>query len=155
MESNRDLQLELTNELSPNVKSIFEALHQFVWIQGGPLPLIYDLDEPIYAQQSITRLTLTELETSGLIYFEPSGFVKKRLGRHTRLFYCGRPTKIGFPDDMNNQLDLGHVILTERGKALLSLDKISRNQAFYEYIIRRWYESDYVVTSIQVDQNAP
>jgi len=136
-------------------EKIFDALHQFVWIQGGPLPLIYDLDEPIYTQQGITRETLFELEISGLIHFEPGGFVKKRLGKHTRLFYCGKPTKIGFPNEMNNQLDLGSVMLTERGRTLLLFDKIRRNQAFYEYIIRRWYESNYVVTSIQIDRKTP
>ncbi len=154
MSLNCGLPLECTKALSPNVKKIFDALHQFVWVQGGPLPLIYDLDEPIYTQQGITRETLAKLASSGLIHFEAGGFVKKKLGKHTRLFYCGKPTKVGFPSDMNNQLDLGCVILTERGKASLSLDKISMNRTFYEYIIRRWYESNYIVTSIQVGQKA-
>lgn len=53
---------------------------------------------------------------------------------------------------MDNQLDLGHVILTERGKSLVSDDKMIRNQAFYHYAINRWYQLGYTVTSIQVDQ---
>lgn len=144
--------IERTPELSKENKRLFDVLCQFIWIQGEPLPLIFDLNETIYTQQGITRDALKQLEACGLINFEPDGFVKKKFGKHTRLFYCGKPTKIGFPDDMNNQLDLGCVILTEQGEALVSTRDIPRNQAFYEYVISRWYQSGYTVASIQVDQ---
>ena len=138
--------------LNEENKRLFDTLRQFMWVQGEPLPLIYDLNEQIYIQQGITREALEQLEVCGLINFEPDGFVKKKFGKHTRLFYCGKPTKIGFPDDMNNQLDLGCVKLTEQGKALVSDREIPRNQAFYEYVIGRWYQSGYTVSSIQIDQ---
>ena len=48
--------------------------------------------------------------------YESRGFVKKGLGKHTRLFYAGKPTKIGFSGETNNQLDLGHVLLTNTGE---------------------------------------
>ncbi|MDR4516999.1 MAG: hypothetical protein MRK00_06395 [Nitrosomonas sp.] len=139
-------------ELSEENKRLFDTLRQFMWIQGEPLPLIFDLNEQIYTQQGITHEALKQLEACGLINFEPDGFVKKKFGKHTRLFYCGKPTKIGFPDDINNQLDLGCVKLTEQGKALASDREIPRNQAYYEYVIGRWYQSGYTVSSIQVDQ---
>ncbi len=143
---------ELNNAISLYHIELFDALCQFVWIQGEPLPLVFDLNEKVYTQQGITKDSLKQLERCGLISFDPVGFVKKKFGKHTRLFYCGQPIKIGFPDDMNNQLDLGHVILTERGKALVSDRSIPRNQAFYEYVIRRWHESGYLLASIQVDK---
>ncbi|MDC8444961.1 MAG: hypothetical protein LV471_03425 [Nitrosomonas sp.] len=138
--------------MSAENKRLFDALCQFVWIQGEPLPLIFDLNEKIYTEQAITYETLQQLKVCGLIHFEPGGFVKKKLGKHTRLFYCGEPTKIGFPDAMNNQLDLGHVILTEHGKALAANIRIVRNQPFYEYVINRWFQAGYSVASIQIDQ---
>lgn len=144
--------IERNTELSEENKQLFNALRQFMWIQGKPLPLIFDLNEKIYIQQGITHDALKQLEACGLINFEPDGFVKKTFGKHTRLFYCGKPTKISFPEDMNNQLDLGYVILTEQGKAQVSTHDLPRNQAFYEYVIRRWYQSGYTVSSIQVDQ---
>lgn len=150
--SNNHTHLEGNTELNEENKRLFDALCQFIWIQGEPLPLVFDLNEQIYTQQGISCDALRQLETCGLINFEAHGFVKKKLGKHTRLFYCGKPTKIGFPDDMNNQLDLGYVILTDQGKALVSTRDIQRNQAFYEYVIRRWYQSGYTVSSIQVDQ---
>lgn len=139
-------------ELSEENKRLFTILHQFIWIQGEPLPLILDVNAAVYADQGITEYTLRQLESCGLISYEPEGFVKKKFGKHTRLFYCGKPTKIGFPSDMNNQLDLGCVILTDRGKSLVSVQDIQRNHAFYEYIIRHWYDSGYLVSSIQVEQ---
>ena len=138
--------------MSAENKRLFNALCQFVWIQGEPLPLILDLNEKIYTEQAITHETLRQLEVCGLIHFELSGFVKKKLGKHTRLFYCGEPIKIGFPDAMNNQLDLGYVILTGYGKALAANIRIVRNPVFYEYVINRWFQAGYSVASIQIDQ---
>ena len=139
--------------LQPDDRLIFEALCQFVWIQGDPLPLIFDVQSEIYTQQGITRSTLTRLEKLDLIVFEKSGFVKKGYGKHTRLFYGGKPTKIGFQADAGNYLDLGHVLLTERGKKLALAIKATRNQSFYEYVIARWYRQGLLLSSIQVDRN--
>jgi len=139
--------------LQPDDRLIFEALCQFVWIQGDPLPLIFDVQSEIYTQQGITYSTLARLVQLDLIVFEDSGFVKKGYGKHTRLFYGGKPTKIGFQADAGNYLDLGHVLLTERGKKLALAIKATRNQSFYEYVIARWYRQGLLLSSIQVDRN--
>ncbi len=132
---------------------IFETLCQFIWIQGDPLPLIFDVQNEIYTKQGITRSILARLEQLDLIVFEDSGFVKKGYGKHTRLFYGGKPTKIGFQANANNYLDLGHVLLTERGKKLSLAFNAPRNQSFYEYVIGRWYQQGLLLSSIQVDRN--
>lgn len=136
--------------LNPEDGRILEALCQFLWIQGDPLPLIFDVENEVYTKQGITLSTLKHLEEIGLIVFDVNGFVKKGLGRHTRLFYSGKPTKIGFQNDGNNYLDLGHVLLTERGKKMVSTFKLSRNQEFYEYVINRWFQQELVLSSIQI-----
>jgi len=132
---------------------LFETLCQFIWIQGEALPLIFDLDHPIYTVQGITPSTLKRLESAGLIVVEPEGYIKKGFGRHTRIFYCGRPTKIGFSQNQNNALDLGHVLLTEQGKVLASTHTISRNQQFYEYVINRWFQQGLILSSVQIERN--
>jgi len=139
--------------LNPEDSRIFEALCQFLWIQGDPVPLIFDVKNEVYTKQGITLSALRHLEEIGLIVFEANGFVKKGLGKHTRLFYSGKPTKIGFQNDGNNYLDLGHVLLTERGKELVSAFHVPRNQQFYEYVIKRWYQQGLVLTSIQIDRD--
>jgi len=140
-------------DLNPKDNQLFEALCQFLWTQGDPLPLIFDVENEVYTKQGITLSTLKYLEEIGLITFENNGFVKKGFGRHTRLFYCGKPTKIGFSNDENNYLDLGYVLLTERGKELASAFKVSRNQQFYEYVIKRWFQQGLVLSSIQINRN--
>ncbi|QOJ25060.1 MAG: DUF2806 domain-containing protein [Gammaproteobacteria bacterium] len=139
--------------LRPEDRLIFEALCQFVWIQGDPLPLIFDLEDEIYTKQGINQSTLKHLEEAGLIAFDANGFIKKGYGKHTRLFYSGKPTKIGFQTDSNNYLDLGHVLLTERGKKLALVSEAPGNQQFYEYVIERWYRQGLLLSSIQVDRN--
>ena len=139
--------------LNPEDSRIFETLCQFLWIQGDPLLLIFDVENEVYTKQGITLSKLKYLEEIGLIVFDVHGFVKKGLGKHTRLFYSGRPTKIGFQNDGNNFLDLGHVLLTERGKKMVSIVKLSTNQEFYEYAINRWYQQGLVLSSIQIGRN--
>lgn len=136
-----------------NDNRLFGVLCQFVWIQGESLPLIFDIDHEVYTKQGITLSTLKHLEAAGLITFEAQGFVKKGFGKHTRLFYCGRPTKIGFQNNENNSLDLGHVLLTAHGKELAPTYTISRNQQFYEYVINRWFQLGLVLSSIQIERN--
>jgi hypothetical protein len=83
-----------------------------------------------------------------LLSMDAAGYVKKWFGKHTRLFYFGKPTKIQFLQDANNQLDLGHVILTEQGKVLARGFRGTRNQKFYEYTIETWVRQGLVTSSI-------
>ncbi|MEK7771921.1 MAG: hypothetical protein AAB703_03610 [Pseudomonadota bacterium] len=140
-------------DLNSSDDQLFKTLCQFLWIQGDPLPLIFDVENEVYTKCGITLSTLKYLEAMGLIVFDTNGFVKKGYGKHTRLFYCGKPTKVGFAHDENNYLDLGHVLLTERGKELASTYKASRNQQFYEYVINRWFQQGLLLSSIQINQN--
>ncbi|SOD40994.1 DUF2806 domain-containing protein [Nitrosovibrio sp. Nv4] len=131
-----------------NDAALFSPLCQFVWVQGEPLPLIYDVQHPIYTRQGINLPVLEYLQVIGLITLEATGYVKRKFGKHTRLFYFGRPTKIQFPKEAHNQLDLGHVLLTDKGKALATVCNATRNQEFYEYVTERWARQGLVVSSI-------
>jgi hypothetical protein len=135
--------------LSREDNTLFASLCQFIWVQGEPLPLIFDVEDEVYVSQGITLLSLKRLAAIGLLVFEPNGFVKKGFGQHTRLFYVGKPTKIGFVDKVDNQLDLGHVLLTNTGKKMALACNVKKNQDFYEYVIRRWYRQGLVLSSIQ------
>lgn len=118
-------------------------------MQGQLIPLIYDLSHEVYSGQGITLSALKALEAAGLISVNPAGYVKKGFGRHTRLFYFGRPTKIRFIEEAGNQLDLGHVLLTDKGKALAVTNcNVQGNQRFYEYVIEKWLQQGLVVSSI-------
>ena len=136
--------------LSQEDRALFASFCQFLWIQGEPLPLIFDIDDKVYTRQGITLFALERLEVLGLIMYDSRGFVKKKLGKHTRLFYAGKPTKIGFSNETNNQLFLGHVLLTNTGKEMAHSLSTPRNQQFYEYVIGRWFNQGLVLSSIQL-----
>jgi hypothetical protein len=128
---------------------IFASLCQFFWMQGQLIPLIYDLSHEVYSDQGITLPALKALEAAGLISVNPAGYIKKGFGQHTRLFYFGRPTKIRFIKEAGNQLDLGHVLLTDKGKELTVTNcNVQGNQRFYEYVIEKWLQQGLVVSSI-------
>ncbi len=137
--------------LSVQDQQLFEKLYPFIWFQGEPLVLIYDVTEEVYVEQGVTLSVLRQLEKNGLIIVEPSGFVKRKFGQHTRLFCGGKLTKIGFSEPMDNQLDLGHVLLTELGKRIAGTCNIPRNQACYEYVINRWFQQGLILSSIQLN----
>jgi len=136
----------------PNVDkhdvALLRSLSQFIWIQGEPLLLVYEIGHEIYTTEGIDFPMLKRLEVAGLLSMDTAGYVKKWFGKHTRLFYFGRPTKIQFPQDSKNQLDLGHVILTEQGKALAQSFHGTRNQKFYDYTIEIWFRHGLVTSSI-------
>lgn len=134
-------------------RKIFETFCQFIWFQGDPLPLIFDVQDEIYTEQGITLDALRQLEAIGLVQLNKSGFIKRGFGKHTRLFYCGKPTKIGFPHDVDNSLDLGHVLLTNQGKELALTIHAPRNQQFYEYVINRWFQEGLLLSSIQLNKD--
>lgn len=148
-----DKQSSVEAELTLEDRLSFEALCQCLWVQGESLPLVFDVNDAIYTEQGITSASLQRLAEAGLIHFEKAGFVKKGFGKHTRLFYCGKPTKIGFHADENNYLDLGHVLFTERGQQLAPSMPVTKNQQFYEYVISRWFEQGLLLSSIQIDRD--
>ena len=126
----------------------FSSLTQFMWVQGEPLLLVYEVGHEVYVSQGLHLPALQQLQTAGLLCLDPVGYEKKWFGKHTRLFYCGKPTKIRFPQDANNRFDLGHVILTEKGKTLARASNTIRNQKFYEYIIETWSGQGLITSSI-------
>jgi len=112
------------------------------------LLLIYEMEHEIYTRHGINMVVLKHLERMGLLTLEAAGYVKKKFGKHTRLFYFGRPTKIQFQQEMDNRLDLGYVLLTEKGKELAAVYKAVPNQEFYEYVIGKWSEQGMITSSI-------
>jgi hypothetical protein len=147
MSSKKEIDVH-TPDLGEEDAALFTSLCQFVWVQGEPLPLIYNPEHPVYTRHGINSQVLNHLESIGLISFEPAGYVKRWFGKHTRLFYFGQATKIQFPDEASNQLDLGHVLLTEKGKALATFFSNNRNIEFYEYVIDKWFRQGLVISSI-------
>lgn len=129
--------------------SLFTKFCEFVWLIGEANPLIYDFDNEIYKARGITFESLKHLDSIGLIFFESvAGYNRSGFAKHGVTYYYGRPTLLEFPADSANQMAVGHALLTSAGKQLMAICGSNRNDAFYQYVIRRWSEAGIITSSI-------
>ncbi|MDO6783526.1 DUF2806 domain-containing protein [Neptunomonas phycophila] len=121
---------------------IFTKFCQFSWFLGDVMPIIIDPDNNIYKNEGINFSVLKHLDAIGLISFEStSGYRRMGFGKHTQIFYFGRPTVIEFPKNSDNELNIGKVLLTRAGQELAPICGAQRNEKFYEYVIEQWFNS--------------
>jgi hypothetical protein len=131
--------------------ALFTTFCQFVWMIGDPTPLIYETTGEIYTKQGITFDALKHLDAIGLLSFESvSGYSKTGFKKYAHVFYYGQPILIEFSGEMNNQLNVGHVLLTSIGKELVPICGSSRSEEFYSYVIHRWFNKGLVLSSVSV-----
>jgi len=129
--------------------ALFTAFCQFVCVVGEPSPLIYEVDNEVYEKQGITFATLKHLDAIGLISFESvSGYARKGFSKYGHVFYYGQPMTLEFPNDANNQMSVGHALLTTTGRELIPICGSVRNQQFYEYVVGQWAKQGLIVSSI-------
>ncbi|WP_335915355.1 DUF2806 domain-containing protein [Shewanella algae] len=127
---------------------LFTNFCQFIWMIRGATPLIFDPQADVYTSQGINFSTLKHLDSIGLISFESvSGYSKLRLPKQALLFYYGLPTVAEFPKDQDNQMNVGHVLLTQAGRELVNICGSQRNQMFYEYAISELSKQNIILSS--------
>lgn len=128
--------------------TLFTTFCQFVWKIGEPTPLIYEVLDEIYKKQGITFDALKHLDAIGLISFESViNYSRTGFGKLAVSLYYGQPTLIEFNSQTNNQLEIGHVLLTKTGKELVRICGSSRNEEFYHYVIHRWFNCGLVLST--------
>lgn len=129
--------------------ALFTKFCQFVWVLGDVSPLIYEIDNEVYAKQGINFDVLKHLDAIGLISFEAlGGYARKGLGKYTHAFYYGQPTLVEFPADEKNQIATGHALLTTTGKELVPVCGSVRNEEFYLYVLRKWSQEGLILSSL-------
>ena len=140
--------IDFVSTIDKKDAALFTTFCQFVWMIGDPTPLIYETTNAIYTERGITFDVLKHLDAIGLISFESVvGYNKTGFEKYMYIFYYGRPTLIEFNGEMNNQLEIGHTLLTSIGKELVSICGSSNNEDFYHYVIRRWFGNGLVLSS--------
>ena len=113
--------------------------------------MIFDVQDEVYAKAEVTFSDLKHLDAIGLISFESlSGYVKKGFRKNAVVFYYGRPFLIEFPNDDSNQLQVGHVLLTNTGSELVEICGASRNEGIEEYVAKKWCEQNLAMASLLV-----
>jgi hypothetical protein len=132
---------------------LFTAFCQFVWVIGEPSPLVYDVHNEIYSKQGITFAALKHLDSIGLISFEAvSDYLKTGFVKYAYVQYYGSVTSIEFSGDANNTIGTGKVMFTNTGKELVSICGSAKNQEFYDYVIKNWFDQGLILCSIIVKQ---
>ncbi len=140
--------IDFVSTIDKKDAALFTTFCQFVWMIGDPTPLIYETTNAIYTERGITFDALKHLDAIGLVSFESVvGYNKTGFEKYVYIFYYGRPTLIEFNGEMNNQLEIGHTLLTSIGKELVSICGSSNNEDFYHYVIRRWFGNGLVLSS--------
>lgn len=117
----------------------FAKLCGFGWVIGNVVPLVFDVQAEIYNQHGVTFNSLSHLESIGLIQFNNiAGFTRLKLPKQFHVFYYGTPLLLEMPNENENQLELGHVLLTKMGLELAPICKSRPVAGFSDYIKERW-----------------
>lgn len=118
---------------------LFTKLCAFGWQVGNVVPLIFDVQAKIYEENGITFNALSHLESIGLIQFNHlSGFRRLKLPKKFYVLYYGQPLPLEMPKDEDNELQLGHVLLTRVGQELAPICGSKPVDGFLEYVKEKW-----------------
>ncbi len=136
--------VNLIADLDKSDAQLFGKLCSFGWMIGNVTPLVFDVQEKIYNAHSIDFSSLIHLESLGLIQFNNlSGFRRLGLPKQFAIFYYGKAVKLSMANDENNELELGHVLLTQAGQQLAPICGSRPVPEFLSFIIERWKAAGY------------
>jgi hypothetical protein len=141
--------VELVSTLDKADAELFSKFCQFIWSCGDLLPLVFDTQNSIYTDSGITFSAIQHLDAIGLVSFEPvASYVRTGFGKYAQLFYYGRPLRVEFSGDSNNQLETGHIGLTSVGRELAPIAGSSHNEVFYHYVVEHWHKKQLILSSM-------
>lgn len=132
----------------------FVALCRFGWVIGEFTPLIFDVQKPIYKDHGINFVTLTHLESIGLAKFNNlAGFQRLGLPKTFTVAYGDSPLVLEFAKEQDNELEIGHVLLTQAGKELARVCTATKVPGFDAYVREQWKK--YLPAPAAAEQGAP
>lgn len=131
--------VNLLADLDKEDALLFAKLCGFGWVIGNVCPLVFDVQASIYTDKGVTFGSLSHLESLGLVQFNHiTGFRRLRIPKRFVVFYYGRPLHLSFPKDIDNELEIGNVLLTRAGQQLAPICAPKPVNGFFEYIRDRW-----------------
>lgn len=134
--------LHLMASLDKKDALLFTKLCRFVWSIGTPVPLIFDSQSDIYTNNGINFSSLKHLDAIGLISFESlSGYQRKGFAKKLYAAYGGEMVMLEFPQDENNNLNIGHAIFTDVGLQLAQFCQDKTIDGFKEYVMDEWLKT--------------
>ena len=131
--------VNLLADLDKRDAEAFTNLCGFGWMIGNVIPLVFDPQHELYNHHGIFFGTLTHLDTLGLIDFHSvAGFSLLKIPKRATVSYHEKPVQLTFPNDAENTLDVGKVLLTHAGQELATLCGAKPVEGFFEFVCERW-----------------
>jgi hypothetical protein len=143
--------LALLSSLDKGDAILFQKLCSFGWIIADVVPLIFDVEDPIYNGHGIHFNVLRHLDTLGLIDFVGlTGFNHLTPQKEITVYYYGSPVRLEFYESTRRktgdyELDIGLVMLSEAGQQLATICEPVPVPGFLEYVAEKWKSHGYVV----------
>ena len=129
--------IDIISTLDKSDAHIFTNLCGFA-ITGGSgnkSPLVLEHRANIYKKGGLDFESLSHLDFIGLIKFNTVGkFMFTDLPKQVVFLYFGQVIKFFLQNDSDNQLDSGHVMLTQAGLQLASICGAQMNREFLNYM---------------------
>lgn len=129
--------LSVVRDLTRSDAKLFEHLSGAVWhVPGaGLVPIVHDTKSDTLKNAGITFAGLTHLMSIGLIEYQSSGYVIDGLTEIAPQ-YCGKIHSLR--SDAPRRFPLGHVVLTEAGRQLLSVCDAAGLEEHRVAAIKQW-----------------
>ena len=127
------------SDLDKTDAELFAKLCGFGWVIGNVVPLIFDFQSKIYNDIGINFGSLSHLESIGLVHVNNlTGFYFNDPPKKFAVHYYGRSLKLKMPNDTDNKLELGHVLLTKIGAELAPICESKPADGFWDYVMDKW-----------------
>ena len=127
------------SDLDKTEALLFTKFCGFVWRCGILVPIVFDFEAEIYGRKGISFEELSHLDSIGLVQFDNlAGFKLLKLPKSIVLHYFGTPLHLNLPKVADNELDIGHVLLTRIGQELAPICGSKPVEGFWEYVRDKW-----------------
>ncbi len=118
---------------------LFMLLCGFGWIIEDFAPLVFDIHNEIYNRHKINFTTLGHLEHLGFIQLESlDNFTRINLPKKVTVLYYERPVELTLPENSDNDLNLGHVLMTRAGLELARVCGAKPVDGFFDFVYEMW-----------------
>ena len=128
------------SDLDKTDAELFAKLCGYGWMIGHVVPLVFDFEAEIYNKHEIYFDSVSHLESIGLVQLNSTGFLRQHLPRKFFVHYYGDPITLEMPEDADNQLEIGNVLLTKIGQELAPICDSSPVEGFPDYVKEQWQQ---------------
>jgi hypothetical protein len=134
------------SSLDKSDAELFTRLCSFLsLVMGVMTPLVYDPQHSMYTEHGINFSILSHLESIGLIQFDHlAGFVRTGLPKKFDAFYYDAPVSLEMPNESDNSMSIGKVMLTKIGYELAPICGSQPIDGFLDFIREEWTNLKYL-----------